>query len=164
MGRQFGFIMDENDEKAFFDFVKQHNCFYLTDHSYGSREINEFPLEKWSSLYIYNKQFGDLVFKKYYGKYWIDNSYSPVIEFLHTWVMDNEQRITRGRLWVEMKFWNENEELVQKDSQLEALYKQCVRWIKKNLNVVVVSPYGKPEKQYVSKSLEEKVISGYRLF
>ncbi|WP_191015871.1 hypothetical protein [Treponema zioleckii] len=64
MGRQFGFIMDENDEKAFFDFVKQNNSFYDNDNRYGAREINEFPLEKWSSLYIYNKQFGDLVLQK----------------------------------------------------------------------------------------------------
>ena len=43
MGRQFGFIMDEKDEKAFFDFVKQNNCFYDNDNSYGARSI--LPLQ-----------------------------------------------------------------------------------------------------------------------
>ena len=132
MGKQFRFVMDEKDEHAFFEFVKQNNCFYMDDDVSGPVEIKDLQLDNWFKLYIYNKQFGNLVFLKYGNeKYMIDGICAPVIEFCHTFVRDNEQEIKRGRLWLEMKFWNDNEILMQKDSRLDDLYKQCVKWIKK---------------------------------
>lgn len=164
MGRQFRFIMDEKDERLFFEYVQLENKIYIEMPFQNPVQIKTFPLKSWFKLYIYNEKFGNLLFRKYSNaKYRIDDISAPVIEFCHTFVRDNEKEIQRGRLWLEMKFWNENEELVQKDSQLEALYKQSVKWIKKNLECVVLSPYGKQVKEYVSKTLVQKVVSGYHL-
>ena len=45
MGKQFRFVMDKKDEHAFFEFVKQNNCFYTDDDISGPVEINDLPFD-----------------------------------------------------------------------------------------------------------------------
>ena len=161
MGRQFGFSMDENDEKAFFEFLRQDNVIYFNESRMKPKAISEFPVTIWIIMYIYNERFGKLVFHEYdQGKFSIRPMDAPVIEFCQTFVRDNEQRIQRGRLWFDIKYWD-NGVWKQKDKSIEGVYKQCVKWIKKNLKCIIIQRNGYQKKEYISKSLEQKALAGY---
>ena len=100
MGKQFRFIMDEMDKKAFFEYVRYAGRIFETK---------------------------------------------------------------RGRLYLEMKYYDASGVLIQKSELLDKWYRELVSWIKKQLQCVEVSSNGKVVKEYVSKSLVKLVEEGYHL-
>lgn len=163
MGHQFRFVMDECDEKMFFEYLQLENKVYIQLPFQNPIQIRTFPEGIWILYYIYNKGWGKLDYlKNSRGKYWIDPTICPVIEFSQTTVREEKQQIQRGRLYVEMKYW-QDEQLIQKNELLYKMYKQFVNWIKKHLECVILQNDKKKTKEYVSKSLVQTVVSGYQL-
>ena len=69
-------------------------------------------------------------------------------------VFPEEKRIHAGRIWMQMKYWNENDEYVSKSENLEKGYKDIKKWITKNLpKMDDHDAKGKIEKSAVSKEL-----------
>lgn len=164
MGKQFRFIMDQNDETKFFDYIKETGNIFLEERFKSSELITKLPEGIWIILLLYKESFGEIKFSKTdNGIKYINPIIEPVIEFSQTLVRDNVKEISRGRLWLEMRYYNEDEMLVMKSELLDEWYKELSKWIKKNLKCIKVTMGNKTYKEYVSESLISKVESGYEL-
>ena len=156
--------MDEMDKKAFFEYVRYTGRIFEMKRFEGTVEILDFPRHSWLKLYLFRDEFGRLEFKEILnGKKYIDTTVSPVIEFRDTMLRENIKEIQRGRLFLEMKYYDESGVLIQKNESLDKWYRELVRWIKKQLQCVEVCFDGKVVKEYVSKSLVKPVEEGYHL-
>lgn len=164
MGKQFRFIMDETDEREFFEYIKHDGRIFETKKSEGTLEISEFPNYIYLKLYLSKDEFGELEFKENLdGKKYINTTVSPVIELRKTILRENIKEIQRGRLFVEMKYYNDNDEIQQKNGLVDVWYKELIRWIKRRLYCVEVILNGKVTKEYVSESLIAFVEDGFHL-
>lgn len=156
--------MDEKDKGAFLEYVKHTGRIFETKRVEGTVEIFDLPNYLWINLYLYKDEFGRLVFRDGGdGKKYINTTTSAVIEFGNTMVRKNVKEIQRGRLFLEMKYYDTNGILIQKDELLDKWYKELVRWIKRRLQYVEVVSNGKVVKEYVSNSLVKFVEEGYLL-
>ena len=85
MGKQFRFIMDEIDKKAFFEYVIHTGRVFETKKFEGTVEIFDLPDYLRVNLYFYKDEFGELEFKESIdGKKYINTKTSPIIEFGET--------------------------------------------------------------------------------
>lgn len=164
MGKQFRFIMDEIDKKAFFEYVIHTGRVFETKKFEGTVEIFDLPDYLWINLYFYKDEFGELEFKESIdGKKYINTKTSPIIEFGETILRKNIKEIQRGRLFIEMKYYGIDGDLIRKNELLDRWYKELVRWLKRQLKCVTTSMGGRVVKEYVSKSLVSLVEDGYHL-
>lgn len=164
MGKQFRFIMDKLDNEAFVEYVRCTGRIFEIKKLEGVEEIFELPDYLWLKLYLFKDEFGKLEYKEILeGKTYLDTTVSPIIEFRETILREKIKEIQRGRLFLEMKYYDTNGALIKKNEQLGMWYKELVRWIKKRLCCVEVYSNGKIVKEYVSKSLVEIVEDGYHL-
>lgn len=164
MGKQFRFIMDEIDKKAFFEYVKYTGKIFTDKKNEGTIEIFDFPGDFWLKMYLFKDEFGVLEFNETINSIsYINSTVASVIEFRNTLLREKNKEIQRGRLYLEMKFYDENDILIKKNELIDKWYKELVRWIKKRLQCVEVSFNGKNVKEYVSKSLVIFVEEGYHL-
>lgn len=156
--------MDETDEREFFEYIKHDGRIFETKKSEGTLEISEFPNYIYLKLYLSKDEFGELEFKENLdGKKYINTTVSPVIELRKTILRENIKEIQRGRLFVEMKYYNDNDEIQQKNGLVDVWYKELIRWIKRRLYCVEVILNGKVTKEYVSESLIAFVEDGFHL-
>ena len=166
MGRQWQFAMDESDEKLFMQYLKENGyVVYWSGNDGIPKAVNYLPEpnsdQNWSQVYIYHSAFGDMKFTRYaydeklkIEKYFVYAYEAPVIEFDRTVVWPEEKRICAGRIWMQMKYWNENDKYVSKSENLEKGYKDIKKWITKNLpKMDDRNAKGKIEKIAVSKEL-----------
>ena len=165
MGRQWQFAMDESDEKLFMQYLKENGyVVYWSGNDGIPKAINCLPepfSEKWLNVYIYHSAFGDMKFTRYaydeklkIEKYFVDPTVAPVIEFGRTVVWHEKKQIRSGRIWMQMKYWNENDKYVSKSENLEKGYKDIKKWITKNLpKMEELNEKGKIEKIAMSKEL-----------
>lgn len=163
MGKQFEFIMDKYDEEKFFEFVKNDAIVFFSKCAQNPKSIIELPEDEWFILYLYKEIFGDMKYKEIPGRYkYINPSDAPVIEYRSTIIRHNIKEIQRGRLWVEMRYYDD-ENLILKNGLLDDWYKELCKWIKKTLKCIEI-PFGdKNKKEYVSQSLINLVENGYKL-
>ena len=164
MGRQYHFAMEGADEKLFMEYLKDNGYIVYLERTHRMPEIiEEFPAsfsDAWF-ICIYHPAFGDMKFKSYMldGKSntkidYIESMTEPVIEFTRTLVCHEEKKIRSGRIWMQMKYWNEYDELVSKSENLDKGFKDIKKWIKKHLqNMEQKNERGKVEKIAVSKEL-----------
>lgn len=146
MGKQFRFIMDEKDERLFFEYLQLENQVYIELPFQNPVQIKTFPEGIWILYYIYNESLGKLDYKEYTeGKFRIDSIISPVIEFSQTIVREEDRQIQRGGIFLEMKYWQDGQ-LIQKNELLSKIYKQFVNWIKEHLECVVLQANEKKQK------------------
>ena len=92
----------------------------------------------------------------------MDSIESPVIEYSRTIIREDSKEISRGRLWFETKYYNDDGELVQKDIRLEEWYKELCKWIKKNAPKTDLN-IGEKRKEYISKSVLQLLEQGYKI-
>ena len=164
MGKQFRFIMDEMDKKAFFEYVRHTGRIFETKRFEGTVEIFDLPSHLWIKLYLFRDEFNTFQYEQILDKKeYIDATVLPVIEFRNTILREKVKEIQRGRLFLEMKYYDVSGNLVQKNELLDKWYKELVSWIKKQLQCVEVPSDGKVVKEYVSKSLVKCVEEGYHL-
>lgn len=165
MGRQYHFAMDETDEKLFMEYLKENGYVVYLERTHRMPEtIDEFPTpfsDGWLILYIYHPAFGDMKFESYIPDEklntkidYIEFTTSPVIEFRRTIVRHEEKAIQSGRIWMQMKYWNEYGEYVSKSENVEKGYKDIKKWITKHLQKIEQKDErGRVEKSAVSKEL-----------
>ena len=133
MGRQYHFAMEGADEKLFMEYLKDNGYIVYLERTHRMPEIiEEFPAsfsDAWF-ICIYHPAFGDMKFKSYMldGKSntkidYIESMTEPVIEFTRTLVCHEEKKIRSGRIWMQMKYWNEYDELVSKSENLDKGFK-----------------------------------------
>ncbi|MDE6568712.1 MAG: hypothetical protein K2K70_13420 [Lachnospiraceae bacterium] len=168
MGRQYNFAMDEADEKLFMKYLRENGYVVYFERTHKMPgTIDEFPApfsDGWFILYIYHPDFGDMKFKSYIPNEsntkidYIECIAAPVIEFMRTVVRHEEKAIRSGRIWIQMKYWNEYGEYVSKGENLEKGYKDIKKWITKHLQKMEQ----KDEKERVEKNVVSKEL--VRLF
>jgi hypothetical protein len=163
MGKQIRFIMDEHDESIFFSYIIDNGIVFFAKKNGNPEPITELPDKGsepgWFKLYLYKESFGAITYAETKGgRRFIDSINAPVIEFRRTIVRENIKEIARGRLWLEMKYYD-NETLIRKDKLIDDWYKELGKWIKSNLT----SLENGGQKEYVSKSLIDAVKNGYKL-
>lgn len=138
MGKQFRFIMDKNDEKEFLEYVRHEGRVFENKKKLGCTDIVSIPEYIWINLYLYKDEFGSLELKKYCDdKKYIDVTVSPVIEFGETLLRENVKEIQRGRLYVEVKYYNKSGGIERKNILLDKWYKELVKWIKENFSFMI---------------------------
>lgn len=170
MGKQINFYMDEETELRFVDFFTSTGGELLFEGD-NLKPISITTLPKpfsgkgWFRLYLYKQEFGELVTRRLEnGGFYIDSITSPVIEFSRTVKREigKNREISSGRIWVELKYWNEREELIEKTKELDKWYGILNRWIKKNVDRVEEVINGHKYIKYVSPSLRELLNKGYK--
>lgn len=167
MGRQINFYMDEDTELAFIEEVLQNGqivCVagYADNKPTFVKALSEVELcRDADTLYLYQPVFGDLAARPLPDdRVYIDAINSPVVEFSRPNVEHEKKRIHSGRLWVEMKHWDDDENLVEKPEELGKWYSSLVRWIKKHSEKV----NGMQRGDYCTPSLLDLVKQGYTLW
>ena len=165
MGRQYNFAMDETDEKLLMQYLKESGYVVYLERTHRTPEtIDEFPVpfsDGWFILYIYHPTFGNMKFESYVSDKklnikieYIEDTTAPVIEFRRTIVRKEEKTIQSGRIWMQMKYWNEHGEYVSKSENLDKGYKDIKKWITKNLQKMEQKDErGEIEKNVVSRGL-----------
>lgn len=159
MGQQMSFILDEETEKDFFDFlVREAGCKVLFEgvHSLPV-EVSELPQpfsgKGWFKVYAYKESLGDYHLEELSdGRKIINAITSPVIEFSRTTIRKKD--VLKGRLWVETKYYDDNH-LIQKPLELKGIYKDCCKWIRGRTKRVEVEINGFTSKEYVSLKVGE---------
>lgn len=164
MGKQFRFIMDENDEKDFFEYVRHTGRIFENQKHLGATEKFDIPEYTWMNLYLFKGECGSLIFREITDEIkYVDTTASPVIEFGETLLRENVKEIQRGRLYISMKYYNEKGDLEQKSELLDMWYKELIRWLKNRLECVKICSNGRLTKEYVSKSMVKFLKEGFHL-
>lgn len=168
MGKQIIFFMDKELEQEFFEFVNESAVVLFEDSSGLLEAVNVLPssdIRYWWSLYIYNEKFGDYTLNDLdNGKVYLDLFKSPVIKFNRTIIREDTKDMSRGRLWFQNSYWDDEDELVYKDPNLDKLYQKLCRWIRKKIPKVEVNAKNGVHKEYISKPLINLIESGYEIY
>ncbi len=168
MSKQFSFIMDKADESEFIKMILDSGGKVLKNIKRGVEkgvvQVYSLPEDIWIFLYLTKDEFGEMKPRNIENDIqYIDSYASSVIEFRETIPRIKLKQIQKGRLYLNNKYWDENEQLIQKDEMLDKWYKELVRWIKKRLKCVETYSYGRVVKEYVSESLVKYVEDGFNL-
>lgn len=171
MGKQIGFLMDAPTELEFVNFILQSGQILFEGEFRTPQNITSLPapysVDSWFLVYLYKPEIGGLTLREVEtsGVEYIDETRSPVIQFHRSTVVDGEREIRRGRLWVEMKYWDRSNgtyELVEKPKELDVWYQQLRRWIRKHLPMTTVERSdGRMIKEYMSPAIRKKIEEGY---
>lgn len=135
MGKQFGFVMSEKDKEAFLNYVLERGKIY-SDSEYLNKELLTEMLKdgNWFRIYFSAKDESQIIYTlSSKGRKYINSHKEPVIEFRNTRVYESDTRILRGRLWVQMKYYDDEDKLQSKSNELNKLYCDLCKWIRKNL-------------------------------
>ena len=112
MGKQFGFIMDRVDENEFLKMILEDGKAFQGT---GVMQIFSLPESIWIKLYLTKSEFGELKIRKTENDIqYIDPIESSVIEFNETIPRIKIKEIQRGRLYLDNKYWDDNNQLIKK--------------------------------------------------
>jgi len=165
MGRQINFYMDEKIQDLFVDYIF-HQGFVVMYTDSNKKELvvceNKNNLNQEYYLFIYKKVFGELVCDENFN-YELNVVDSPVIEFTKTMVKDEGKTIIRGRLWMETKYYDENNNLLLKAPKLTDEYNLLVKWIKKHIPFQEVMCGNHIIKEYISNDMKGLLNNGFKL-
>jgi hypothetical protein len=141
MGRQINFYMDEDVESAFVKLVLENGQILCDSENMGAEpmvitEPSELlACSEYASRSLYQPTFGDLTLRPLdNGKIMLEFMISPVIQYSRTLVDHNRKTVRSGRLWVEMKYWDAEGNLVTKPEELAKWYESLARWVMKHLD------------------------------
>lgn len=131
MGKQIRFFMLPEEEKKFIDIVlAQKDLLVRPKFKDGNMDLIRDSLNISDyKLYIVTKQ--SRIVCRSTG--FISETLSDAIEFLRCKI-DNH-KLEYGRLWVEMKYWDEKGQLITKDKQLNKRFEFYRKWIKENYRI-----------------------------
>ncbi|MDO5151300.1 MAG: hypothetical protein Q4D76_18215 [Oscillospiraceae bacterium] len=168
MGKQINFFIDRETEERFLIYIRKNGVAIFEGNNNNPQVVDELPVpfsgKGCFKIYLYKTNNGDLKLKKLStGRECIDSIESPVIEFSRTIIREDTKEVTKGRLWVETKYYNDNGELVIKNGMLEEWYKDLCKWIKKNAPRIEVSNNGKNHNVYITKQVLQLLEQGYKL-
>ncbi|KKK36118.1 hypothetical protein WQ57_21145 [Mesobacillus campisalis] len=165
MGKQIRFYIDRELEKDLIHFVIANGGEILFEGE-NLKPISVTSLPEpfsgkgWFTSYLYKADFGELKYISLPNKRLvIDSTKSPVIEFSRTIIrsIGKNKEISGGRFWLEMKYWNGENQLVQKPVELDQWYKALSKWIKEHV------PKDKESNSYVSPAIKDLLARGFKL-
>lgn len=164
MGKQFEFFMAEKDEETLKEFLQQLNVKILYEgKSSQSIEITHLPPAfsdiGWFQLFLYKEEWGKLKDKSLS----VYIHYLPIIEFRRTIVRNNSKEISPGRIWYQNKYFDEDENLVEKCKDIDLFYYDVKKKIKKILPNHKRFDAGKNRTFYCSESIKELLDEGYKI-
>jgi hypothetical protein len=166
VGKQINFYLDDDTEQKFIEFIlTSSDATMLLDGKPIDLDTlyTPFSERRWYQIHIYKSHFGKLIIDELpMGRLEVNSLYSPVIEYSRTAINFDKKQILRGRIWVEMKYWNENAVLVEKNRDLEKWYGTLNRWIKKNVVKVEEIINGFKYVDYVSPTLLKLKDEGFK--
>jgi hypothetical protein len=178
VGSQTNFYMDEITQKRFLDFVVENggelwcdgwNNKHAWDNPYKVKlEESIDKLNEYHKLWLYKPSFGELKFGviEKLGES-ISGTFEPMIELCKTYIVPEEKRLSRGRIWVQLSFWNNDNQLVYKPEELKKWYQSLNRWIRRNLLTIETGKHertGFIYKELVSPQIKRLIDSeGYNL-
>lgn len=168
MGKQINFLMDNEFEEKFLEYVLSEGVVLFEGNNMSPVRIETLPepfSEKgWFKLYLYKEEYGKLKLNKLdTGREYIDLIASPVIEFSRTIIRHGAKEVSRGRLWIEMKFYNDRKELVMKSKEIDDWYKKLNQWIKKNLPKTEIITKNRTYSEHSCKYINDMVENGYKV-
>jgi hypothetical protein len=138
MGKQVNFYMNEDDEHAFFNFLRstgELRIFSYTSNSATPNELFELPSREtlfWACQFLQNASTSSdpiMKFIKTQSYYIPDVAESELIEFSRSFV--DEGRLVRGRIWAEMNRYDSSI-IVRKPQNFLKWYERIASWIKRN--------------------------------
>lgn len=131
MGKQICFFMGPEDEKKFIELVlAQQDMLVRKKLKDGEIDPVKDPLNtNESQLFIISKQAKIII--RSHG--FLNETESDVIEFDRC-KRDNN-KIKEGRLWIEMKYWDKQEQLITKEKWFNDRFEFYRRWIKKRYRI-----------------------------
>ena len=168
MGKQINFYMDSIDEALFIDIVLRKGKMYDQLGNNTPTKIRALP-DKISEpggfmVYLYENNYLMNKYGSLDGEINnIDIFKDPVIEFSRTIIRTSSKEISRGRLWLEMRYFDEEDKPLTKDESINNWYKELSKWIKKHLPRREIVEKNGTFKEYISQSLIELVENGYKL-
>ena len=151
--------MSEKVQESFVEYLIQNQFMFL---DYYAKTVEQPLLKSVYGMYLYKPEYGDIVIRKD-RKDILDVSTSPVIEFNKTSINEEKKKVIRGRLWVEIKYYDERGEIITKNDKLVKDYERLKRWIRKNV------PYQEYKcgeylvKEYVNNEMLELQNEGFIL-
>ena len=161
MGKQFRFIMDNRDQEKLIQKVCEQGIILYNDRNNGINEISSLPDGNWIHLYFLKHKDAKII-ESDGCLLDVDVLRLPVLEVRQTFVRTKIKEIQRGRLYFENKYY-ENDNLINKEKELEEWYKEIIKWIKKELKCVEIMNNTKLTKEYVSVSLVKYIEEGFKL-
>lgn len=170
MGKQIGFIMDAKDEQEFFNYLLSTGLKILFEgNNMNPIEITTLPEpfsgKGWFALLLYKEEFGPLTMRTLKdGRKYVEPNSSSVIEFDRTVIREQQNEISRGRLWYQTSYYDINENLVYKIEELDKMYKELCKYVKKNLCKVRYTVNERTYFEYCSESLKDRILKEYKLF
>ncbi|MDP4147218.1 MAG: hypothetical protein Q8936_22535 [Bacillota bacterium] len=162
MGKQICFFMDEDIEDKFIDYVLENGEILFEGNNNKPISIKELPKafsgKGWFKVYLYKPEFGKLVLENIPNiREYINFIESPVIEFSRTIIREDIKELSRGRLWVDMKFYNKEGEKVEKSKKVDEWYKDLNKWIRGNLPKTELNIEGGKLVEYMSPAIKELI-------
>lgn len=138
MGKQFGFLMDKKDEKNFLDYVLEIGKIYSKEQKFKAGQIyevsDEFIEYNWFKVYFSTKDEVNISYIELPNdRNYIDGITQPIVEYCRTGINEPDKSVIRGRLWVEMKYYDDEDKLRSKSNELDKLYRDLCKWIRRNL-------------------------------
>ena len=131
MGKQIGFFMGPEDEKKFIELVlSQQDLLIRIKLKEGEIDPVKDPLNtNDSQLFIVSRQAKIIAWDSGF----IKGSESDVIEFDRC--KRDSNKIKVGRLWMEMKYWDKQEQLITKEKWFNDRFEFYRRWLKKKYRI-----------------------------
>ena len=165
MGKQFDFFMSEKDEQKIKEYLQQSNVKMLFEGKNPPPiEITDFPPtfsgKGWFMVYLYKEEWGEL---KLSQSGWLDIITSPIIEFSRTIIRNDAKEISPGRIWYHNRYFDEDENLVEKCKDIDLFYYELKKKIKKFLPNHKRLDAGKNRTFYCSDSIKELLDDGYKI-
>lgn len=168
MGKQFRFLMSEDDESILLDYLLRMNIKILHEgNNIAPLEVQSFPAQfsgvGWFMLWLYKDEWGLLKLQKCSnGTYRVESSNSPVLELSRTIVRIQQKEISYGRIWYENTYYDSGEKK-QKNEKVDLFYKELRETIKSMLNKEQIIVRGMKTTIYISKSLKKYLDCGYKI-
>lgn len=151
MGRQINFYMSNDIQERFIDFLNKKEFVFV---DYNASIINDISDDSKRDIYLYKQDYGNIIMSQN-DKVNIDSLKSPIIEYIKTKIIEEQQTVLRGRLWIETKYYNGKGEVINKGESFIKDYQMLVRWIKKNVPYQQIKYKNYYIKEYINDELME---------
>lgn len=139
MGRQINFYMSNDVQERFIDFLNKKGFVFV---DYNASIINDISDNSKREIYLYKQDYGNIIM-------------SQNDKVIKTKIIEEQQTVLRGRLWIETKYYNEKGEVINKGESFIKDYQMLVRWIKKNVPYQQIKYKNYYIKEYINDELKE---------
>jgi hypothetical protein len=162
LGKQLQFLLDIDTENQFVKHILSEENNRILFNGYPIAELPKpFTVEGWFTVYLYRPEFGEIVTENIDNlRSYIRPNYSPVIEFSRTIVREEKKELSKGRVWVEMKYFDKNGFEKHKPKELNDFYNNVTRWLKKAAPLQEING---SQKVHVTEKILKKIELGYKI-